>query len=165
MSNLFVLKVDDEATAQRMVETLKSLKGQHLIEVDDGAILTIDAKGKPRIKQLHDLVGAGALGGAFWGLLLGLLFAVPFLGIAAGAAAGALAGKFSDMGIDDKFIKQVSSSIQQGQAALFLLTHGAVMDKVTPELKQYKYELLQTSLSQADEARLRESLGIAPASH
>ena len=47
---------------------------------------------RPKTRELHNLAGAGALGGAFWGLLFGLLFFVPLLGMAIGAAAGALSG-------------------------------------------------------------------------
>ncbi len=160
MSNLFVLKVPDELTAERMVGTLKRLQDQQLIKVDDAAIVTRRPDGKPKVRQMHDLVGAGALGGAFWGLLIGLLFFVPLFGAAIGAATGALIGKFSDVGINDDFIKQVGSSIQPGESALFLLVRDAVADKVLPELKQYKFELIQTSLSAKDEATLRETLGL-----
>jgi uncharacterized membrane protein len=159
MSNLFVLKFNDESTPQQVVNTLKSLQDQQLITVDDAALFTRTPDGKPKIKQAHDLVGAGALGGAFWGMLIGLLFFMPFLGAAVGAASGAIAGKMSDIGINDDFIKQVGNAIQPGQSALFLLTHGGVTDKVLPALKQYKFEVIQTSLSQADEAKLREMLG------
>jgi uncharacterized membrane protein len=161
MSNLFVLKVADETIAQQMSQTLKRLQDQQLIKVEDAAIVTRKADGKPRIRQLHDLVGSGALGGAFWGMLIGLLFFMPFLGAAIGAASGALAGKFSDVGIDDEFIKQVGNSIQPGESALFLLVRDAVADKVLPELKQYRFEVIQTSLSAKDEATLRETLGVS----
>lgn len=112
MSKLFVLKFDDEATAQQVVATLKSLQDRQLIKIDDAAIVTLSLDGKPKVQQMHSLVGAGALGGAFWGLLIGLLFFIPIMGMLVGAAAGALAGKFSDVGIDDNFIKQVGSSIK-----------------------------------------------------
>jgi len=159
MDNLFVLKFDNEASAERVLETLKRLQDQQLIKVEDAAILTVQRDGKPKIRQAHNLVGAGALGGAFWGLLVGALLFVPILGLAAGAVTGALAGKMSDLGLSDDFIKQVASSIQPGEAALFLLTSQGVVDKVVPELKQYKFQLLQTSLSNEAEARLREMLG------
>jgi len=160
MSQLFVLKFADEATPQQVVSTLKNLQDQQLIKVEDAAIVTRRPDGKVKVKQSQDLVGAGALGGAFWGMLIGLLFFAPFLGAAIGAGAGALAGKFSDIGIDDNFIKQVGSSIQPGESALFLLVRDAVADKVIPQLRQYKFQLIQTSLSNEDEAKLRETLGI-----
>jgi len=161
MSNLFVLKFADETSAQQVLGTMKSLQDRRLIKIDDAAMVTRDPKGKPKVKQAHELVGAGALGGAFWGMLIGLLFFAPFLGAAVGAAGGALMGKLSDLGISDDFIKQVGSSIQPGETALFLLTSEGVADKVLPELKQYKFQLIQTTLSNEDEARIRETLGMA----
>ncbi len=159
MSNLFVLKFTDEASAQQVLGTLKRLQDQQLIKVDDAAMVTRNMNGKPKIKQANDLVGAGALGGAFWGLLIGLLFFMPFLGAAIGAASGAIAGSFSDLGINNDFIKQVGSSIQPGESALFLLVSNAVADKVLPQLKQFKFQVIQTSLSHEDEAKLRETIG------
>jgi uncharacterized membrane protein len=159
MSNLFVLKFADEMTAQQVLGEMKRFQDQQLIKVDDAAIVTRQMDGKTRVKQANDLVGAGALGGAFWGMLIGLLFLSPFLGAAIGAGAGALAGKFSDVGINDDFIKQVGSSIQPGESALFLLIREGVADKILPELRQYKFEVIQTSLSTEDEKNLREMLG------
>jgi uncharacterized membrane protein len=164
MSKLFVLKFDNEATAQQVVATLKSLQDRQLIKLEDAAIVTMTPDGKPRVQQMHNLVGAGALGGAFWGLLIGLLFFVPVLGMLVGAGAGALAAKFSDIGIDDNFIKQVGSSIHPGESALFLLVAEAVADKVLPELKQYKFQVIQTNLSKEDEAKLHEMIGQTTAS-
>lgn len=161
MSNLFVLKCADEATAQGILNTLRNLSNQHLITVEDAALVTLKPNGKPRIRQINDLVGAGALGGAFWGMLVGLLFFSPLLGAAIGAGMGALAGKLSDVGINDDFIKQVGSSIHPGESALFLLTSNEVADRVLPELKQYRFEIIQTSLSQENEAQLHEMLGPA----
>jgi uncharacterized membrane protein len=161
MSNLFVLKLENEETAKQVLGTLKQLQNQNLIKVDDAAILTRNPDGKAKIQQAHDLVGAGALGGAFWGMLIGFLFFAPFLGAAIGAGVGAFAGKFNDYGINDDFIKQVGEAIQPGDAGLFLLTQGGVVDKVLPELKSYKFQLIQTSLSKEDEAKLREALGAA----
>jgi uncharacterized membrane protein len=163
MSNLFVLKCADEATGENILATLKRLQNQHLITVEDAALVTLQPNGKPKIRQANDLVGAGALGGAFWGMLIGLLFLSPLLGAAIGAGVGALAGKLSDVGINDDFIKQVGSAIHPGESALFLLTRDEVADKVLPELRQYQFEVIQTSLSQEDEARLHEMLGPAVA--
>lgn len=165
MSNMFVLKTADESVAERMLATLKNLQDQHLIKVEDAALVTRQPDGKPKVRQANDLVGAGALGGAFWGLLIGLLFFVPILGAAIGAGAGALIGKYSDLGINDDFIKKVSSSIQPGESAVFLLVRDAVVDKVLPQLKQFQFQVIQTSLSKEDEARLHETLGATSTPH
>jgi len=96
------------------------------------------------------------LGGAFWGMLIGLLFWAPWLGLAIGAVTGAIAGKFSDVGVDDKFIKEVGAQIEPGHSALFLLVQSATQDKVLDEVKDFKATVIQTSLSDEQEAHLRE---------
>ena len=161
MENLFVLKCKDEATGENILNTLRELQKQRLIIVNDAALVTLRPDGKPKIRQAHDLVGAGALGGAFWGMLIGLLFLSPLLGAAIGAGMGAIAGKFTDIGIDDNFIKEVGSAIHPGESALFLLTRNEIADKVVPALRQYQFEVIRTSLSDQDEARLHEMLGPA----
>ncbi|HXZ03353.1 MAG TPA: DUF1269 domain-containing protein, partial [Ktedonobacteraceae bacterium] len=103
--------------------------------------------------------GIGALGGAFWGMLFGLLFFVPFFGLAVGAAIGALAGHFANYGIDDDFINSVRSKITPGTSALFLLTSGAVLDKVVEGVKDIQFEIIQTNLSKDQEAALKEAFG------
>ena len=164
MSTLLVLEFDSEGGAAQMRDRLLSLQKQRLITIEDAAIMKKDANGKPKLEQLNNMAGVGALGGAFWGMLFGLLFFVPLLGMAVGAAAGAIAGSMSDVGIDDKFIKQVGESITPGTAALFLLVSNVTVDKVLDQIKDLKFEVLQTNLSHEQEGQLRSALGqTAPA--
>lgn len=159
MSDLIVLAFDNESSAFMMRDKLLQLQKQQVITLSDAAIVIRDKKGKPKVKQLQSLVGAGAMGGAFWGMLIGLLFFAPWLGMAAGALGGALSGKFTDIGVDDRFIKQVGETIQPGHAALFLLVEKVTADKVLPELASFNATVLQTSLSNENEAKLREAFG------
>jgi uncharacterized membrane protein len=159
MSELFVLAFETETGASEMLDTIGRLQKQELITLEDAAIVVRPMKGKPKVKQAQSLVGAGALGGAFWGMLIGLLFFVPWLGLVAGAVGGAIGGKLTDIGIDDNFIKEVGDTIEPGHSALFLLVVKAVRDKVIPELSKYDATILQTSLSEEDDAKLREAFG------
>jgi uncharacterized membrane protein len=158
MSTLVVLKFDSEDGAAQMRDRLLSLQKQQLITIEDAAIMKKTADGKPKLEQLNNMAGVGALGGAFWGMLFGLLFFIPFLGLAVGAATGAIVGSMSDVGIDDKFIKSVGESITPGTSALFLLVSGTVLDKVLEQTKELKYEVLQTNLSQENEEKLRSAI-------
>lgn len=160
MATLSVLKFPTADGAQHLESTLLELHKQHLIEVQDAAIVTWPhgAK-KPRTQQLHSLTSAGALQGAFWGMLFGLIFFIPFFGLAVGAAMGALTGRFNDYGIDDNFIKQSRAIVTEGTSALFLLTSGAVEDKVVAALKGQTFEILSTNLPKAKEAELRAAFG------
>ena len=160
MATLSVLKFPTADGAQQMESTLLELQKQHLIEVQDAAIVTWpQGKKGPKTQQLHSLAGQGALKGAFWGILFGLIFFIPFFGLAVGAALGALSGKFADYGIDDNFIKQTRAKVTEGTSALFLLTSGAVEDIVVAALKGRTFEILSTNLPQEKEDALRAALG------
>jgi uncharacterized membrane protein len=159
-SALVVLKFPTAEGAQIMLGRLDSLQKQQLITVNDGAIITWPAgASKPKTQQLRDMTGVGALGGAFWGMLFGLLFFVPFFGLAVGAAMGALAGHFAHYGIDEDFINSVRAKITPGTSALFLLTSGAVLDKVVEAVKDIQFEIIQTNLSKEQEAQLKAAFG------
>jgi uncharacterized membrane protein len=157
MATLTVWKFPSASGADEAVRTLEQMQSQELIKVHDAAVVSWPAdKKKPRTHQLHNLAGAGALGGAFWGLLFGLIFFVPLFGLAIGAAAGAIGGSFADVGIDDDFIKRVREQVTPGTSALFALTSDAVIDRVREAFAGSQAELLETNLSAEDEAKLRE---------
>jgi uncharacterized membrane protein len=166
MSELVVLAFDSESGAQQMLGDIDRLQKEQLIKLDDAAWVVRKPDGKASVKQANSLVGAGAFGGAFWGMLIGLLFFAPWLGLAIGAISGALAGKFSDIGIDDNFIKSVSESIQPGYSALFLMIREVTTDKVLEDLKGTPgIKVIHTSLSHEAEQRLRDALATPQSEH
>ena len=156
MASLTVLKFATPDGAAQALDTIKSLQTQQLIQLQDAAIVRWDqGKNKPKTEQLHSMAGMGALNGAFWGMLFGLIFFIPFLGLAIGAAMGAMAGGMADVGIDDNFIKSVRAQVTEGTSALFLLTDAAVMDKVVPAMKAFKFEIIASNLTKEQEDSLR----------
>lgn len=157
MTTLTVWRFDSEEGAERAESVLLRLSKEELITVVDAAVVSWpEGKKAPKTRQLHSLTGAGALGGAFWGLLFGMLFFVPLLGMAVGAASGALGGALTDVGIDDDFIASLRSKIQPGTSALFVMTSGAVLDKVQEEFAAENPELIHSNLSREQEEKLRE---------
>jgi uncharacterized membrane protein len=160
MSDLVVLAFDTQTGAKQMLGEVERLQKLQLLTLDDAATVMRSPDGKPKVEQARSLVGAGAFGGAFWGMLIGLLFFMPWLGLAVGAVTGALAGKFSDIGIDDKFIKEVGDAIKPGTSALFLMVREARGDRIYEELQgtQQGVTILRTSLSKEAEEKLREAL-------
>jgi uncharacterized membrane protein len=157
MSDLFVFAFDTETGAGEMRDALARLQKEHLITLEDAAVVVRNQEGKAKVKQAVNLVGAGAWGGAFWGMLIGLLFFAPWLGLAVGAITGAISGKFTDIGVDDKFIKEVGETIEPGNSALFLLVRDVTPDKVLERLEGFHPTVLQTSLSKEAEQKLREA--------
>jgi len=157
MANLTVWKFDAVDGAEKAVAKLTELQRQHLIEIQDAAIVTWKpGKKKPKTRQALPTGAIGALDGAFWGMLFGLLFFVPLFGMAVGALSGALAGYFADYGINDDFIKDVRDQVTEGTSALFLMSEKATVDKVLEAFAGDQMELIQSNLSGEQEAKLRE---------
>ena len=157
MAAVTVLKFGESDGAVKALSEIQSLQKDHLIKVHDAAIVTWPVGTKsPKTRQLVDLVAIGAMSGMFWGMLLGIIFLTPLFGMAVGAGFGALGGAFRDYGIDDDFIKRVRTSVTEGTSALFLMSSDAVMDRVSERLKNTKFEIIATNLSQDQEEKLRE---------
>jgi uncharacterized membrane protein len=160
MSNLVAVVSNDETTAFEMRAALAKMQKDYLIEMEDAVVVTKDKDGNTKLHQAVNLTAAGAVGGSFWGMLIGMLFLNPVIGAAVGAASGALAGKLSDIGINDKMMKDLAASFSPGSSALFVLVRRATVDKVLDGLKPFagKGKVFQTSLNKDDEAALRKAL-------
>ncbi len=159
MSDLVAIAYPDLDTARQVAGNLSEAQKAHVISLEDAVIVERRADGKVKLHQ-PSLAGAGAAGGALWGGLIGLIFLAPLLGMAVGAASGALAGKFADAGVDDEFMKQLGSELDEGKAALILLIRDVTPDKVLPEIK-IPGTIIQTSLSTDDETALQQALDAA----
>jgi uncharacterized membrane protein len=162
MATMAVFKFHTPDGAAQMLSTLEAEQKQHLITIQDAAIVTWpENKKKPKTKQLVNLTASGALSGTFWGMLFGLIFFVPFFGAAVGALMGAVSGHFADYGIDDNFIKETRNKVTQGTSALLLLASTQAIDKVGAAVKAtgLKFEIIQTNLSLDQEKKMKEAFG------
>lgn len=159
MSELLVIAFDDEATGFELRSELVKMQKEYLIELEDAVVVTRPEPEKIQLHQAVNLTAAGAVGGGFWGTLVGLLFLNPLVGAAVGAASGAIAGRLTDIGINDDFMRELGRSIPPGGSAVFILVRKMTADKVLERLKGFKMRgrILQTSLPEEQEARLREA--------
>jgi uncharacterized membrane protein len=155
MSNLVAIAYPDFATAERVREELVQASKEHLVELEDAVIVEHGPDGKIKLHQAMSTAGAGAAGGALWGGLIGLLFLVPLFGMAIGAASGAVAGKMTDVGVDDSFVKELGAKLGPGSVALIALGSTEAQDKLIARLSPFGGEILQTSLSNEEDERLR----------
>lgn len=160
-STLIVVAYPDMYKAEEVRLTLMKLQRSYLIDMEDAVVVTRDAAGKVKLNQIHNLPVAGAVSGSFWGLFLGLLFLNPLLGVAIGASTGAISGALSDVGINDKFMKELGESLCPESSALFVLLRHITLDKVLPEIEPFGGTILQSSLSKDDEASLQAALDAA----
>jgi uncharacterized membrane protein len=158
MSSLIAVGFKDEFTADAVILELRKLQKEHLIDLEDAAIVIRNKDGKVKIKQTQELTTAGALSGGFWGLLFGFIFFNPLLGWAVGAIAGGISGALTDIGIDDNFIREVGNTIEPSTSAIFILVRRATPDKVLEDLSRFEGKVLKTSLSNEDEAKLQAVL-------
>ncbi len=157
MSNLIVLTLEHEVEARELRHTLKDLERQGLISLDDAAIIEKDPDGTIHIKnELDTGIKLGALGGTIIGALTSFVF--PVLGMVVGAVGGALVGKSFDLGVDQKFVKDVSESLKPGGSALFVIVRDAKPDAVIAALKSHKGKVIQTTLSPENEEALQQAL-------
>ena len=166
VGQLVVLGFDGLTAADEVLNKVRSLKAEHLVDLEDAVVAIRDPDGKVQIKQAVNLTALGAtsggLSGAFWGTLVGLLFLNPLAGMAIGAAsgagAGALSGSLMDYGVNDDFVKKLSETIPNGSSALFVLVRDVTMDKVVEAIQPWNPRVLNTSLSKEQEAKLVEAL-------
>jgi uncharacterized membrane protein len=164
MSDLIAVAYPDKETAETVRQTLGRLTSERVIELADAVVVDRDEDGRVHLHQSVRPAAAGAAGGALWGGLIGLLFLAPLFGMAVGAAAGGAAGALTDVGINDDFMRQLGQKLAPGGAALIVLVTKSTPDKVLPQIQQYGGEVLQTSLDNESEERLREALqATAPA--
>ena len=161
MSTLVVIGYDDPFKAQEVRLTLAKMQKDYLIDLEDAVVAVKDEKGKVKLHQAVNVTAAGAVSGGFWGTLVGLIFLNPLLGLAVGATAGAVSGALIDVGIDDKFMKELAGQMNPGTSALFILVRKATPDKVLDEIKGTGGHVLKTSLSHDDEAKLQAALDAA----
>jgi len=83
---------------------------------------------------------------------------MPLAGAAVGAASGATGGALSDVGINDKWMKDTAAVIKPGTAALFVLVRKVSADKVLERIKGEGGTVLKTSLDHTKEAALQTAL-------
>jgi uncharacterized membrane protein len=158
MSDLIAVAYPDRYNAEAVRETLIDLIAQRTIELEDAVVVTRDEEGKVKLHQALRPAATGAAGRMLWGGLIGRLFLAPVIGMAIGAAAGGAAGALTDVGIDDSFMKKLGASLTPGGAALILLVRKVTPDKVLPHVQRYGGQVIQSSLDDETEARLREAL-------
>jgi uncharacterized membrane protein len=158
MADLVVIAFSTEAKAEEVRHKLLAMQKEYLIELGDAVIAVKDANGHIKLNQLLHTTAAGAVSGAFWGSLIGLIFLMPLAGAALGAATGALGGALTDIGINDRWMKEVAAAIQPGTAALFLLIRKVTADKVLESLKGEGGTVMRTSLDHTKEEALQAAL-------
>src|SRR6188472_4262357 len=157
----FVL--DDGAAARRLLAEIEKIDAvDDNVKVVDAAIVEHTKRGRVKVHQTEDM-GAmkGGFHGAAIGVVVGAIVAGPAGAVVGGAAGGllhSLRSRFHDIGIDDKFMKQVSGEIDRGKSALFVQYEGqwaASIGLIENAIKAESALLIQSTLPAETAAALR----------
>ncbi|GIG40217.1 DUF1269 domain-containing protein [Cellulomonas phragmiteti] len=159
MSELIIIGYADHDTARAAYEEVQSAQRDFVVQLTGLALVSVDDDGKQHVETPARIVGASAASGALWGAIFGLLFLVPGVGLVLGGVLGALTGRLGQSGIDSAFRERVTGLLTPGRAALVIMASKLTEDKFFAALAPHGGEVLQTSLSQAEEEELASELG------
>jgi predicted flap endonuclease-1-like 5' DNA nuclease len=164
----------DGAAARRLLAEIEKVDAvDDNVTVVDAAIAEHTKRGRVKVHQTEDM-GAmkGGFHGAAIGVVVGAIVAGPAGAVVGGAAGGllhSLRSRFHDIGIDDKFMKQIAKEIEKGRSALFVQytgTWAASIGLIEQAIKAENALLITSTLPAETAAALRalvepaaESLG------
>ena len=152
MGNLFVIGFDEPNQAEKVHFMLEQLQSEGLVDLADVALAVKDETGKAKLHHAGNLWAEGAALQGFCGSLANLIFQ--------NAKVGAASGALADVGITDRFMKELATVLIPSRSMLFVLTRRPTSDRdrVLEELKGLGGKIFTTSLSHEDEARLQAAL-------
>lgn len=155
MAQLIVITFDSEAEAGKVRDAVARLERGGSISLDDSAIVVKDAGGKVHVHNQADRgIRVGAVSGGLIALLLGFIF-FPLGGLILGTLGGALVGRLADLGVDQKFVKEIEAAMPAGTSALFLIVRQADPNAAIVALKPFKGKVYHTSLATEAEETLK----------
>lgn len=157
MNQLIVIAFDHFDDARNAMAGLRELEGLGRIRFEDTAIVERDPDGTAHVK--NEVSGttetAAALGAVIGGFVT---FVFPPAGMAVGAALGAAVGAAFGRGVSDDFVDEVKTTLQPGRSALFLVVKESDADAVMAALREYRGDVIQTTLDSEGEEALRQAL-------
>jgi uncharacterized membrane protein len=144
--------------AGKALEALKKVQSEGQLHIDDAAVIVKNEDGKVDVKnQTSSAAKWGAFGGSVLGLLLmGVFF--PLAGLAIGAISGALIAQSLNLGVDQKFVKDVTETLKPGMSALFVIGSQANVAVVASALTPFKGTIYQTSIDGDKLEALKDAL-------
>ena len=154
---LIVIAYDHFDDARNTLKSLRQLEGGGRVRFEDTAIVERDPDGTAHVKnEVSGTTETAAVVGALIGGLITFVF--PPAGAAIGAALGAAVGASMKTGVDPSFVEDVKETLRPGRSALFLVVKASEADATMAALRQFKGDVIQTTLSSETEEALRDAL-------
>ena len=146
MANLLVITFDNMEDAGNLLGNIKQLQKDAQLQINDAAVIVKDTEGSVKVKNMADTgVKTGAVGGGIVGLIIASVF-FPIGGMLLGAAAGALIGKMAHLGVDQKFVKEVTDELTPGTSAIFIMASKVNPGPLRSALENYHGKVFQSTL-------------------
>jgi uncharacterized membrane protein len=137
----------DEDGADKALEELKAAKKEHLITIDNVAVLRKDQSGKLHIKEPTDMgAGRGAAIGGVLGGLTGLVFGPVGLALVGGAAIGGIIARLHDSGFKDERLRQLGENLPPGSSAILAVIQHIWVAELQAELQKAGAEVVTEEL-------------------
>jgi uncharacterized membrane protein len=157
-SNLTVVVFDDELKAEEARVKLRKIQREGFIELEDAVVVVKEQNGTARYHQMRRPARKGGLTGSITGLIVGSIFFSPLLGAVFGAVTGAVSAALTDMGIDDRFMKDLSRKFKPGCSALFALVRKTDPERVREVFLGFGGRVMVNSVSKEREAAIQAFL-------
>lgn len=157
---LIVAAFQDENGAEQALNQLKAAKKEHLIKIQNAAVIRKDAQGKLHINETKDMKGGkGAVIGGVVGAALAIMTGGASLAITgAGALIGGLSAKLRDSGFKDDRLKQLGASLKPSTSAIVAVIDHIWVAELERELQKAGADVL-TEVIAADVAAQMEAGG------
>ncbi|HSK51458.1 MAG TPA: DUF1269 domain-containing protein [Clostridia bacterium] len=157
MNQLVVVAFDHFDDARAAMRDLRELERLGRIRFEDTAIVERDPDGTAHVK--NEVSGTTETATAIGALIGGIVtFVMPVAGVVLGAAIGAAIGAALDRGVSGAFVDEVKETLRPGRSALFLVIKESEADATLAALRQYRGDVLQTTLPTEVEDALRQAL-------
>lgn len=155
---VIVAAFQTEAGAEEAYQTLKVIKREKLLTIQDAALLRRDMRNKIHIKEMHDMGGLkGAVAGGVIGASIALLTGPAGLLVtgAVGAAVGGLVAKHRDSGLPDDQLRNLAEILEPGTSMIVAIIEHHWLADFRGALDKAGARVL---LAEAFEAGVREHL-------
>lgn len=157
---LAVFVLDNDVAARRFLKAVEKIDDvDDNVKIVDAAFADRTKRGRVKIQQTKRH-GRGRSTGI--GIVVGAILAGPAGAVVGGAAGGILAGmhnRLGEMGVTEKFMREVTGEVEKGKSALFVLYEGdwsASIGLIGKEVTAEHALLIQSTLPLATATALRQ---------
>ena len=137
-NELMVIAFPGEQKARQVLDVLRGLRDEHMIELRNAAVVIRHADGRTTIEETRDFTTRqGMLAGALAGGLIGLLRGNALAGGAIGAAGGLVVSRLVDLGFPDQYLRDIATELTPGSSAIVAVVDFAHVTPAMAVLDQF----------------------------